>query len=198
MKPSWRACAALLTVLSLSGCYFTSENPLPKKPEMDRELLGWWEMVPDQKDPSAAGWAVFAADKDGWFQAVLLEKYYENPETYRGFCSEIKGEKYLNVKKVNILKEGRQAELDENFSLIHYRITGGKRLEMHMLNEALFKQAVKSRKLAGFLSPKEDDLNLTCTTEQLTDFLSRQKPKDLLGEPLRPMERTDKLPEREK
>jgi hypothetical protein len=197
VKPWYRIGVAVLVCLGLSGCYFTSQNPLPQKPEVDKELLGGWRAVADQKNPSADGYAVFVRDQDGWLEVLLMERYYESSEIYRGFCSEIKGEKYLNVKKVNFGKSGQQADLDANFYLLHYRIVGRKRLEISLLNETLFKQAVKTRQLAGHLSPKEDEFTLTCTTDQLVAFLSRQKPTELLGEPMTPMEKTDQLPKDE-
>jgi hypothetical protein len=198
VKPAYWIGIALLVWLGLSGCYFTSKNPLPLKPEVDKELLGGWRALADQKNPTADGYAVFVKDQNGWLEVLLMERYYESGEIYRGFCSEIKGEKYLNVKKVNFGKGGQQADLDANFYLLHYRIVARKRLEISMLNETLFKQAVKTRQLAGRLSPKEDDFTLTCPTNQLVAFLSRQKPAELLGEPMTPMEKTDQLPQSEK
>jgi hypothetical protein len=194
-KQLWSIIAAMLVLFCMSGCYVTSTNPLPVKSEPDKELLGIWHETSDKKDsPSSSGYMVLAEDLDGWLQIMFMEDSYGNGEIYRGVCSEIAGEKYLNLKKVNFGKGGQRPEFDESYTLVHYRITNKNRLELAFLKDEIFKQAVKNHELAGRLSPDGDDLTLTCTSEELADFVRRHKPEEFLDEPDL-MEKTNPLPE---
>jgi len=194
LKISGKLSVALLLLLSSSGCYFTSSNPLPAGP-LDQELLGVWKVADVKEASGPPGYVLFAKSQNDRLQIIIMEKYFENVEIYQGFCSKIGSEKYLNVKKVLFGKDGQSAELDADFSLVHYRIAGQVRLEMTLLNETLMKSAVKSGQLRGLLSDRENDLNLICTTGELADFLGRHKPAELLGEPLPILERTNRLPQ---
>jgi len=100
----------------------------------------------------------------------------------------------LSLKRVTFADGGQRAELDENYALAHYRFTRKNRLELTLLSEKLFKEAVKSGELAGTLSPDGEDVALTCTSDQLAEFLRRHKPEEFLGE-LMPMEKISRLPE---
>jgi hypothetical protein len=194
----WKIVPLMLVLLSLSGCYVTSKNPLPVKLEMDKELLGAWREVDVKKGSSHySGYIVFAEDKGGWLQIMIMESYFEKGELYRGVCSEIAGEKYLNLKEVDFTEGGQRAELEENYTLIHYRITKNNRLEMAEFKEELFIKAVKEGQLAGILSPDGKDVTLTCTSEQLADFLRRHKVGEFLGEP-NLLEKTSRLPKASK
>jgi hypothetical protein len=187
--------AVMLVLFCMSGCYVVSKNPLPVKSAPDRELLGTWREAGDKKDStSSSSYMVFAEDQDGWLQVMIMENSFDKGEIYRGICSEIAGEKYLNLKKVNFGKGVQRPELDENYTLVHYRVANNKRLELATLNDPIFKQAVKSHELAGILSSDGDDLTLTCTSEELADFLRQHKPEEFLDEPDL-MEKTNPLPE---
>jgi len=194
-KAGWKFGLVMLLSLGTGACYFTSANPLPKSPAMDKELLGWWKVQPDEKNnPQEQGYFLFLEDKDGYFQAVMVDNLYQYDELYRGFCSEINGQKYLNVKQISLGNEKAAPSADKNYSLIAYKITEGKRLEITLLNEDVFKQALSKQRLKGTLPKKEDDLVLSDTTENLARFFRSQAPGTLLDKPLSPAEKMTELP----
>jgi hypothetical protein len=185
----------LVVLLNTSSCYFTSLHPLPIKAELDRELIGCWKSLPekDQK-PQTSGWVLFLEDQNGTLQIVLMKNAYQYEEMYRGFCSEINGEKYLNVKLISLGTGVQKPEMDKNYYLVHYRIDHRKRLETRLLREEGLKQAVKDRRLQGTLLGKSEELTLTDTTENLLAYIQAQKPEVLLGEKLFDAEKTNQLP----
>ncbi len=188
---SWIALAVLC--LGLSGCYFTSEHPLPKSPEVDRDLLGWWRTAPE--DPKEApGHLLFLEDRDGTLQVVVSEGAYRYDETYLGSCAEVGRARFLNLKKLSRDTQTGDPVLAEDHYLVHYRVVGQRRLELSLLNEDLFKQAVQAGRLQGRISAKGDDLVLTDSPERLAAFLRSRSQAELLGEKLAPAERVERLP----
>jgi hypothetical protein len=119
---------------------------------------------------------------------------YQYDELYRGFCSEINGQKYLNLKLISPGKENQAPAADKNYSLVHYKITGGKKLEITLLKEDGFRQALAKKQLKGSLPEKGEDLVLSDSTENLVRFLRTQDQENLLDKPLAPAERTTELP----
>jgi len=195
LKSGLKLALLSLLVFCASGCYFTSVNPLPKSPAVDPALLGWWKTLPEEKtNPQEQGYFLFLEDKDGYFQAVLVNNLYQYDELYRGFCSEINGEKYLNLKLIAMGSEKAGPSADKNYSLAHYKISGGKRLEITLLNEEVFKQGLTQKRLKGSLPKKSEDLVLTDSTENLALFLRSQEPASLLDKPLAPAEKMTELP----
>jgi hypothetical protein len=185
----------LLWALGSSACYFTTVNPLPKSPAMDPELLGWWKAQPDEKNnPAEHGYFLFMEDKDGYFQVVLMNNLYQYDELYRGFCSEIKGQKYLNVKLIALGNEKQGPIADKNYSLVAYKIVEGKRLDISLLNEEVFRQALAKKRLRGPVPKKGEDLVLSDSTENLALLLANLDPASLLDKPLVPAEKMTELP----
>jgi hypothetical protein len=182
--------------LGTSACYFTSVNSLPMKPEFDKELLGWWQTVPDEgKSPQTLGHFLFLEDKNGFFHVILMEKNYAFDEWYRGFCSEINGEKYLNLRQISPGDGKQMPTMDKEYYLVHYKIIDHRRLETALLNEETFKQAIKNHKLKGTISARGDDFTVTDSSENLAAFFQSCKIQELLDKDLNPAERVVTLPE---
>jgi hypothetical protein len=181
--------------LSLNACYFKSVNPLPPSAELDKSLLGWWRAAPDEdKNPQHQGYFLFLEDKNGLFQVVLLDQQYQFDEQYLGFCSEINGEKYMNLRQVSIGDGKRAPVVDPHYYLVHYSIKDKKQLEMSLLNENYLKQALKNKQLKG-TQTKGDDLLITDTSERLSAFLAAQPMAELLDKKLTPAEEVNAVPE---
>lgn len=189
-----RSCVAFVVLcLGLTGCYFTSEHPLPKSPKLDRDLLGWWRTVPeDPKDPP--GYLLFLEDRDKTLQVVVLEGEYSYNETYRGFCSELNRGKYLDLRKLSLDAKTGDPVLAKEHTLVHYRVVGRRRLELSLLNEDLFKQAVKEGRLQGRLSNDGNDLVLTDSTEHLAAFIRGRSQAEIPGKRLATAVRVTRLP----
>ncbi|NTV52897.1 MAG: hypothetical protein HGA76_07800 [Candidatus Firestonebacteria bacterium] len=195
LKRVLKVCVLIGWGFLIPACYFTSINPLPKSPAVDPGLLGCWKVQCDEKTPSPEqNYFLFLEDKDGFFQAVLLNDHYQYDEFYRGFCSEINGQKYLNVKQLSWGNEKSGPAMDKNYSLVHYKITEGKRLEITLLDEDKLKEALAKKRLQGSLPKPSDDLVLSDSTENLAAFFGKQDPVGLLGKPLAPAEKTTELP----
>lgn len=55
-------------LLTLTSCYFTSMNPLPKNTEPDQALLGFWQNLPGEGQSQKELAYLLFTESDGYLQ----------------------------------------------------------------------------------------------------------------------------------
>jgi len=123
-----------LLLLSLSSCYFTSQNPLPKISDPDKALLGFWQNLPSESQSNKELAYLLFTEHDGYVQIQVIEDHFSSNETYRGFSTEIAGEKYLCLKLVTAKTGKVDLETQKEYYFAHYRINRKQELEITLLN----------------------------------------------------------------
>jgi hypothetical protein len=169
----WTYTLALAVFPFLPSCYFTSAHPLPPAP-VDPALPGLWQAIPmpDAKDPVEAYLLIAVTDQRLWI--TIFEDAYRGSEMYLGYCSEVKGVKYLSVQRSKPDNTSVKMVSDDDFYLVRYTISPKGQLEIRLLNDEPFRKAVVQKKLSGEVS--KDSLHLTASSEALASMLSRSKP----------------------
>lgn len=136
--------------LCLASCYVSSVNPLTKESALDKSLLGFWESLPEpDAKASDKGYLLFLEDQNGMLDIIMYEEDFKFSEHYRGFCSVIAGEKFLNVKPIKSLQDGINVRAEEEFYIVNYTGNGRDEINLQLLNEEFFQSAVQSKKIAG-------------------------------------------------
>ena len=157
----------------LASCYFTSANPLPPA-AVDPALLGLWRSIPipGEKDSATAYLLITALDQRIWI--TIFEDPFRASEMYLGYCSEVKGLKYLSVQRSKPDRAGATMLADGAYYLARYSFDPAGKLEIRLMNDDLFRKAVSQKRLAGEIT--RDTLHLTADSEALALFLQRSKP----------------------
>ncbi|MCD4813302.1 hypothetical protein K8S19_06375 [bacterium] len=175
----------VVTTLLFSGCYFTSLHPVTENPVpgSDPALLGLWKTVATQSDNSQEeNYLLFMEETDGHILVVLMEDYYRFSEIYRGFISDVNGDKYLNIKKVKSDEKKHVRHSDTGYFIVQYEITEGSQLNIRTLREAQIEKAVKQKVLAGRITRNRytDDIRITAASERIAAYLASQTLSELL------------------
>ena len=149
-KPSW-AWIALLLLVTAAGCIAEFVHPLsdPAKAKVDVALLGTWESVDKDDD------TIFEiARKD---QHWIALSQTNEPDSV-GFTSVVGDRKYLNMKQDN----GR-------YILVEYQVTPQGQLNVWLLDDDVFEQAIKSGRLKGSL--EDGDTVVTASARKVRRML---------------------------
>ena len=86
-----------ITAFILAGCPYNSDTPLssPEKAVIDEALLGTWMM---KKTPDPVNTCRIVPFNE--HELLIMVSEGDEPELYRAFSTEIKGVKFLNVRKI--------------------------------------------------------------------------------------------------
>lgn len=170
-----------LLMLSLSSCYFTSMNPLPNTSKPDKALLGFWQNLPGQGESHKELAYLLFTEHDGFLQIQIIEDHFSSNESYRGFSTEIAGEKYLCLKLVTAKTGQVDLETQKEYYIAHYRINRKQELEITLLNEKTITEAVGKKQLGGQVKKGQygDLVVITASTEDLAAFFQKQPPARL-------------------
>jgi hypothetical protein len=183
MLIKWTRMFLLLGMLvSMPACYFMSAHPLPPSAHLDPALLGLWQVEPKEASEEP-GWLAFTSD-GGFYQAFFFEKNFESHEIYRGSGTDINGEKYLCLQLSKAKENHVTMETEDNYYLVHYRITEGNKLEIRLLDENFIKDAVVQHKMQGQLMDGGDLVLLTGSGADMAAFIKEQKLPALLDKKL--------------
>ncbi|MEW6515926.1 MAG: hypothetical protein AB1439_03325 [candidate division FCPU426 bacterium] len=168
----------LICMPMLASCYFTSLHPLPVSSTIDNALLGLWQSAPASDDKESKPSYLLITKYENRVWITIFEDFYRASELYLGYCSVIKGEKYLSVQLSKPVSQGTTMAADEGFLLVHYSISPTGQLKLTLLNEDFIEKAVSQKSLSGTLDNKE--VQLTASSAALADFLGRSQTRDFL------------------
>lgn len=161
----------------LASCYVSSVNPLPKESAVDSSLLGLWESVPEKEvQASDKGYVLFMEDQNGMLDIAMFDENFKFTEHYRGFCSVIHGQKFINLKAVKALPDGIHVQAGEDYYTVHYQADSPDEIAIRMLNEEYFQDAILNRRVDGRKAANNyEPVVLTASADHLLQFFIKNQ-----------------------
>lgn len=186
-----RLLAIVATCLTLAACEDASVNPLSdlSKAQADQALTGFWQMVEDGDSKTGKDVQIiqFVSQKEDW-SGIIWTEYDGKAKTYRMFPTKLGQFSFMNVVPIGKFGE-MELEQPQPYRLIRYEISDSDTLKLWLIDHDWAHKAIKEGTLKGTMSPRDDDVILFDSTENLARVVLEMNPVKVFNKSLMTLKR---------